>query len=81
MTMLQGCTNDGSHKELVVDLELSMRDVLVEVITDFFRTRESNGQQEQQHAPPSSLIGVASLAHPDFKIEVEASAVISTTTG
>jgi enamine deaminase RidA (YjgF/YER057c/UK114 family) len=57
----------------VVNYELSLRDILVDVIAAFFSTNDG----EKPHAPPSTLLGVAALASKEFLIEVEAEAAIT----
>jgi enamine deaminase RidA (YjgF/YER057c/UK114 family) len=57
----------------VVDLNLSIRGPLIEVIENFFRGEEGG----TPHKPPSSLIGVVRLASSEFLIEVEATAVVA----
>ncbi|KAJ9634725.1 hypothetical protein H2204_006174 [Knufia peltigerae] len=63
----------------VPNLDTAKRDLLPGVITDFLlRGGSRTGHDEQTvHQPPSSLIGVAALASPEFLIEVEASAVVA----
>ncbi|KAI1609750.1 hypothetical protein EDD37DRAFT_380419 [Exophiala viscosa] len=56
----------------VVNLNASHREPLIDVIRNFFRI-----EGQESHKPPSSLIGVAGLASPDFMIEVEATAVVA----
>jgi enamine deaminase RidA (YjgF/YER057c/UK114 family) len=57
----------------VVGLEPSMRGPLMEEITCFFRVEG----QDKQHAPPSTLVGVAALAAKEFLIEIEATAAVA----
>lgn len=56
----------------VVNYDMTMREELIQVITEFFRpTRD-----EKPHKPPSTLLGVEALASKEFLIEVEAEAAI-----
>lgn len=54
----------------IVDYKPQLRSELIDIITSFFSI------DGHQHTPPSTLIGVAALASPEFLIEVEAEAVV-----
>lgn len=56
----------------IVNYSPNLREELIDVVASFFEV----AGQETRHAPPSSLVGVASLALPEFLIEVEAMAVV-----
>ncbi|KAF5005662.1 hypothetical protein FDECE_7918 [Fusarium decemcellulare] len=55
----------------VVNYDPSLRGEIIDVISSFFTAIDGH-----RHEPPSTLLGVASLALPEFLIEVDATAVI-----
>lgn len=57
----------------VVGYDPSMTDVLLDAITAFFYVDDKT----EIHKPPSTLLGVAALASPEFLIEVDITAVIA----